>query len=153
MKKTHDSFGVHTNWLTDWLIKWCKFSPLITYWNFALKSNQKIKITCHQGMMYVYDPVVWPYNAFSCILRIIYFIHPSFIFRLFEIIKLLALFYWIALGLLLALVFWIVTIRQHGNEIFVVLVRATNEVEVGTGTPSTHDGKNRSISSIPIPPP
>ena len=76
----------------------------------------------------------------------------SFIFRLFEIIKLLALFYWIALGLL-APVFWIVTIRQHGNEIFVVLVRAINEVEVGTGTPSTHDGKNRSIPSIPIPPP
>ena len=103
-------------------------------------------------MVYEYDLVAWPYNAFSCILRIIYFIHPSFIFRLFEIIKLLALLYWIALGLLLAPFFWIVPIRQHGNEIFVVLARATNEVEVGTGTPSTHDGKTRSIPSIPIPP-
>ena len=82
-------------------------------------------------------------NTLPRILTIFDFIHPSFIFRLFQIIVLLALFFWIAFGLLLALVLRIVTIWQHRKEILVALVRRTNHDEVGTGTPSEHDGNDK----------
>ena len=52
------------------------------------------------------------------------------------------LFFWTALGLVLILVIWIAIIWQYGNEVFVVLLRPTNENEVETGTPSEHDGKD-----------
>ena len=83
------------------------------------------------------------------ILTIFDFIHPSIIFRLFQIIILLKLFFWIAFWLLLALVFRIVTIWQHRSEILVALVRRTNQDEVGTGTPSTHDGNDKHIHCVP----
>ena len=86
-------------------------------------------------------------NTLPRILSTFEFIHPSFIFRLFQIIVLLALSFWIAFGLLLIeLVLRIVTIWQHRNEILVALVRRTNQDEVGTGTPSEHDGNDKHIT-------
>ena len=59
------------------------------------------------------------------------------------------LFFWIALRLVLILVLWIAIIWHYWNEVFVVLLRPTNENEVETGTPSEHDGKNIT-SPLPI---
>ena len=79
-------------------------------------------------------------NTLPRISSIFDFIHPSFMFRLFQIIVVLALSFLMAFGLLLALVLRIVAIWQHRNEILVALVRRTNHDEVETGTPSEHDG-------------
>ena len=85
-------------------------------------------------------------NTLPRILSIFDLIHPSFIFRLIQIIVVLALSFLMAFGLLLALVLRMVTIWQHRNEILVALVRRTNQDEVGTGTPSEHDGNHKHIT-------
>ena len=60
---------------------------------------------------------------------------------MFQIIALLTLLFWIAFVLLITLVLWIAIFGDHGNEIIMVLVQRTDEVE--TGIPSEHDGKNK----------
>ena len=57
---------------------------------------------------------------------------------MFQIIALLMLFFWIAFGLLITLVLWIAIFGDHRNEIIMVLVQRTDEME--TGIPSEHDG-------------
>ena len=60
---------------------------------------------------------------------------------MFQIIALLTLLFWIAFGLLITLVLWIAIFGDHGNEIIMLLVQRTDEME--TGIPSEHDGKNK----------
>ena len=55
-----------------------------------------------------------------------------------QIIALLTLLFWIAFVLLITLVLWIAIFGDHGNEIIMVLVQRTDEME--TGIPSEHDG-------------
>ena len=58
-----------------------------------------------------------------------------------QIIALITLLFWIAFGLSITLVVWIAIFGDHRNEIIMVLVQRTDEVE--TGIPSEHDGKNK----------
>ena len=58
-----------------------------------------------------------------------------------QIIALLTLLFWIAFVLLITLVLWIAIFGDHRNEIIMVLVQRTDEME--TGIPSEHDGKNK----------
>ena len=67
---------------------------------------------------------------------------------MFQIIALLMLFFWIAFGLLIALVLWIAIFGDHRNEIIMVLVQRTDEME--TGIPSEHDGKNKLYPLYPV---